>query len=89
MRRPSSVSALIREIVGQQWNFSPSNTIREAEEYEVQLPDVTVLELIVVPHISGGCSRISQEYASALILPEFYPPPFPLNHSEKRTAWPS
>jgi hypothetical protein len=33
-----------REIVRQQWNFSPPNTTCEIEEYNVQLSDVTVLE---------------------------------------------
>src|SRR5579871_1986229 len=41
-----------REIVRQQWNFSPPNTIREAEEYPVELSAVTVLELVIVPNIS-------------------------------------
>src|SRR5712692_10274531 len=34
-----------REIVRQQWNFSPPDTVREVEEYQVELSDVTVLEL--------------------------------------------
>jgi len=38
-----------REIVRQQWNFSPPETIREVEEYHVELSDVTVLELVIVP----------------------------------------
>jgi hypothetical protein len=48
-----------REIVRQQWNFSPPKTIREVEEYRVALSDVTVLELIVVPDISRGAARAS------------------------------
>jgi len=48
-----------REIVRQQWNFSPHNTTREIEEYSVQLSDVTVLELVIVPDISGGAARAS------------------------------
>jgi hypothetical protein len=48
-----------REIVRQQWNFSPPQTIREVEEYQVELSNVTVLELIVVPNISGGTDRAS------------------------------
>jgi hypothetical protein len=48
-----------REIVRQQWNFSPPNTTREIEEYHVQLSDVTVLELVIVPDISGGTARAS------------------------------
>jgi hypothetical protein len=31
-----------REIVRQQWNFSPPNTVREIEEYQFELSDVTV-----------------------------------------------
>jgi hypothetical protein len=48
-----------REIVRQQWNFSPRNATREIEEYKVQLSEVTVLELIIVPDISGGAARAS------------------------------
>jgi hypothetical protein len=48
-----------REIVRQQWNFSPPETTREGEEYQVELSDVTVLELIIVPEISGGAARAS------------------------------
>src|SRR6266702_7981943 len=32
-----------REIVRQQWNFSPPETIREVEEYHVELSDVTCM----------------------------------------------
>jgi hypothetical protein len=46
-----------REIVHQQWNFSPPNAIREIEEYQLDLSDVTVLELIIVPDVSGGTPR--------------------------------
>src|ERR1039458_2637667 len=48
-----------REIVRQQWNFSPPNTIREVEECQVELSDVTVLELVIVPDISRGSARAS------------------------------
>jgi hypothetical protein len=48
-----------REIVRQQWNFSPPNTTREVEEYDVQLSDVTVLELVIVPDISRETARAS------------------------------
>src|ERR1022692_2750703 len=48
-----------REIVRQQWNFSPPNSIRELEEYPVELSGVTVLELIIVPDISRGSARAS------------------------------
>jgi hypothetical protein len=48
-----------RDIVRQQWNFSPPNTTREIEEYHVQLSDVTVLELVIVPDISRGAACAS------------------------------
>ncbi len=48
-----------REIVRQQWNFSPPNSIREVEEFQVELSDVTVLELIIVPDISRGAAHAS------------------------------
>lgn len=48
-----------REIVRQQWNFSPPTTTRETEEYNVQISDVTVLELVIVPDISRGEARAS------------------------------
>jgi len=48
-----------REIVRQQWNFSPPNAIREVEEYQVGLSDVTALELVIVPDINRGSARAS------------------------------
>src|ERR1700693_1250851 len=48
-----------REIVRQQWNFSPPNTSREVEEYQFDLSGVTVLELIIVPDISRGSAHAS------------------------------
>ena len=48
-----------REIVRQQWNFSPPNTSREVEEYQFDLSGVTVLELVIVPDISRGAARAS------------------------------
>lgn len=49
----------VKEIVRQQWNFSPPESIREAEEYRVELSSVTVLELVINPNISGGIARAS------------------------------
>jgi hypothetical protein len=48
-----------REVVRQQWNFSPPNTSREVEEYQFDLSGVTVLELTIVPDISRGSARAS------------------------------
>ena len=43
----------------QQWNFSPPNTLSEVEDYVVDLSDVTVLDLAIVPDISRGSARAS------------------------------
>jgi hypothetical protein len=49
----------LKEIVRQQWNFSPPESIREVEEYQVDLSCVTVLELIIKPNIGGGIALAS------------------------------
>ena len=48
-----------QEIVRQQWNFSPPDSTREVEEYQVDLSDVAVLELTIVPDISRGAAHAS------------------------------
>ena len=48
-----------REIVRQQWNFSPQGATRETEDHRVDLSGVTVLELSIIPDISGGNAHAS------------------------------
>lgn len=48
-----------RELLRQQYNFSPPDTTREVEDYEVDLDGVTALELRIVPDIHGGSVRAS------------------------------
>ncbi|HZA54662.1 MAG TPA: hypothetical protein VE616_10455, partial [Candidatus Udaeobacter sp.] len=48
-----------REIVRQQYNFSPPGTTSECEDYTVDLDGVTALELSIVPDISRGPARAS------------------------------
>jgi len=48
-----------RQIVRQQYNFSPPGMTREFEDYGVDLVGVTVLELRIVPDITGGDTRAS------------------------------
>lgn len=50
-----------REIVRQQYTFSPPGTAREVEEYAVDLGGVTTLELNIVPQIGGSEARASLE----------------------------
>ena len=59
LRWSSDSGTSFREIVRQQWNFSPPETATEVEEYQVELSNVTVLELIIVPNMSGGTARAS------------------------------
>ena len=59
LRWSSDSGTSFREIVRQQWNFSPPETATEVEEYKVELSNVTVLELIIVPNMSGGTARAS------------------------------
>ena len=51
-----------REIVRQQYNFSPPGTTSESEDYDVQLDQMTALELTIVPDISGApvCASLAQ-----------------------------
>ena len=57
--RWSSDTNSLREIVRQQWNFSTPENTREVEEYQVDLRDVAMLELTIVPSINGGTARAS------------------------------
>jgi hypothetical protein len=59
LRWSSDGGGALREIVRQQWNFSPPESIREAEQYQVDLCNVQVLELVIKPEIGGGVARAS------------------------------
>ena len=59
MRWSSDGERLFREIVRQQWNFSSPDGTREVEEYRVELSNVRVLELVILPDISRGEARAS------------------------------
>jgi hypothetical protein len=59
LRWSSDAGQSYREIVRQQFNFSPPDTTRESEDYRVELAGVTALELSIVPDISGGSARAS------------------------------
>ena len=51
-----------REIMRQQYNFSPPNVTSEIEDYVVDLDGVAALELLLIPDISGGlaCASLVQ-----------------------------
>jgi hypothetical protein len=44
----------LREIIRQQWNFSPQGSTQEVEDYPVHLTGVAVLELTIQPGQNGA-----------------------------------
>jgi hypothetical protein len=48
-----------REILRQQWNFSPGGCTSETEDYRIELQNVSALELTIKPDISGGTATAS------------------------------
>jgi len=68
LRWRSEADPGFREIVRQQWNFSPPQTTREIEDYQVDLARVKVLELVIVPDIDGGKHvRVARKPAVGLV----------------------
>jgi len=59
LRASSDPGGSFREIVHQQWNFSAPTSTREIEDYRVELSDITMLQLTIMPDISGGAARAS------------------------------
>ena len=59
LRASSNPAGPFREIVRQQWNFSAPTSTREIEEYSVELSEVGLLELTIVPDISRRAVRAS------------------------------
>jgi hypothetical protein len=59
LRWSTGAGASSREIVRQQYNFSPPDVTREVEDYAVDLDGLTMLELSIIPDISGGEARAS------------------------------
>ncbi len=63
--RYSSASETDREIVRQQWSFSPNGSAQESEDYTVQLHGVTKLELVIDPD-RGRRQSLATLYAMRL-----------------------
>jgi hypothetical protein len=59
LRWSSDSGTSLREIVRQQGSFSSPETATEVEEYRVEHSNVTVLELTIMPNMSGGTARAS------------------------------
>ena len=62
LRWSSNHGQSYREVVRQQYNFSPLAAIREMEDYRLNLDGVTTLELRILPDISGGsaCGSLAE-----------------------------
>ena len=54
LRCSSDKGASMRELIRQQYSFSPPATTSEAEDYHVRLAGVAALELEIIPDISGN-----------------------------------
>ena len=59
LRWSSDGGSSFKEIVRQQWNFSPPGSTREVEDYRVDLLNLSVLELVIKPDIGGGMACAS------------------------------
>jgi hypothetical protein len=57
-----------REILRQQYHFSPPHSARETENYTVDLKQLKALELRIIPDISGGeaCAKLTRLRLSAM-----------------------
>ena len=62
LRWSSDSGQSYREIVRQQYNFSPPGSTSECEDYDVEIDRVTALELTIVPDISGApvCASLAE-----------------------------
>ena len=59
LRWCSGVGQPYREIVRQQYNFSPPTTTTEVEDYKVNLDSCAELELTIVPDLRGSAAHAS------------------------------
>lgn len=57
-----------REILRQQYHFSPPHSVQETENYTVELKQLKVLELRIIPDISNGdaCAKLTRFRLSAI-----------------------
>lgn len=54
IRWASAEGGPMKEVVRQQWNFSPAGSTREVEDYEVCLEGVSAVELAIRPGLAQG-----------------------------------
>ena len=51
----------LRDVVRQQWNFSPAGATYQVEEYALKAEGITIVQLEIVPDISGGSALATME----------------------------
>jgi hypothetical protein len=61
LRHCPAGSDSMREIVRQQWNFSPGGSMIQQEDYQMDLDNVAAIELTIFPDIEGGDAIASLE----------------------------
>jgi hypothetical protein len=49
----------LKEVIRQQWNFSPEGAVVESEDYAVDLKEVSILELTIDPDGGAGKAHAS------------------------------
>jgi hypothetical protein len=59
LRWSRGIGDSFREILRQQWNFSPPHSVKETEDYGIDLFEVAVLELIIEPDKGGREAKAS------------------------------
>lgn len=59
LRWSSAAGAPPKEIVRQQWNFSPAGSTTEFEDYSIDLNAVSMLELAIQPDLGRGAAIAS------------------------------
>ena len=57
IRWSSAQGGPARDVVRQQWTFSPAGSTSEVEHYDVNLERVSVLELSIRPDLTSGTGR--------------------------------
>jgi hypothetical protein len=57
LRWSSAQGGLSKEIIRQQWNFSPAGSTSEVEEYQTSLDGVAVLELAIQADLERGDAK--------------------------------
>ncbi len=54
LRWSAEIDGQFTEIVRQQWNFSPQGSTHEVEDYQVQLENLSTLELTLKPDLTAN-----------------------------------